>query len=44
MLYNEAYYGKNPAAPFSTLNDAGKEKVMEYIELLHASVKYEKQL
>lgn len=39
----EAYFGVNPADPLSTLNDEGKEKALDYIELLHASGKYEKQ-
>lgn len=41
-IYNE-YYGMNPDNPFSRLNDAGKEKAMEYINLLIDSGKYEKQ-
>ena len=39
----EAYFGVNPANPLSSLNDAGKEKALDYIELLHDSGKYEKQ-
>ena len=39
----EAYFGVNPADPFSSLTDEGKEKVMDYINLLHASGMYEKQ-
>ena len=40
----EAYFGENPSDPLSTLNDVGKEKALDYIELLHDSGKYEKQL
>lgn len=40
----EAYFGENPSDPLSALNDAGKEKALDYIELLHDSGKYEKQL
>lgn len=39
----EAYFGENPSDPLSTLNEAGKEKALDYIELLHESGKYEKQ-
>ena len=39
----EAYFGVNPADPFSSLTDEGREKAMEYINLLHASGMYEKQ-
>ena len=39
----EAYFGVNPANPLSSLNDEGKEKALDYIELLHDSGKYEKQ-
>lgn len=41
-IYYE-YYGINPDNPFSRLNDAGKEKAMEYINLLIDSGKYEKE-
>ena len=40
----EAYFGENPSDPLSTLNEVGKEKALDYIELLHDSGKYEKQL
>lgn len=40
----EAYFGENPADPLSSLNEEGKEKAMDYIELLHDSGKYEKQI
>lgn len=39
----EAYFGVNPSDPFSSLNDEGKEKALDYIKLLHDSGKYEKQ-
>ena len=39
----EAYFGENPADPLSTLNAAGKAKALDYIDLLHASGKYECQ-
>ena len=39
----EAYFGVNPADPFSSLTDEGREKAMDYINLLHASGMYEKQ-
>jgi phage repressor protein C with HTH and peptisase S24 domain len=39
----EAYFGVNPADPFSSLTDEGREKAMDYINLLHASGLYEKQ-
>lgn len=39
----EVFFGVNPTDPLSSLNDKGKEKVMDYIELLHDSGKYEKQ-
>ena len=38
----EDYFGVNPGNPLSTLNDAGKEKVLEYAALLKESGKYEK--
>ena len=38
----EAYFGVNPADPFSSLTDEGREKAMDYINLLHASGMYEK--
>ena len=37
------YFGVNPADPFSSLTDEGREKAMDYINLLHASGMYEKQ-
>lgn len=40
----EAYYGINPDDPLSSLNDAGKEKALDYISLLHDSGKYEKKV
>ena len=39
----DAYFGVNPADPFSSLTDEGREKAMDYINLLHASGMYEKQ-
>ena len=39
----EAYFGINPADPFSSLNEEGMEKAMDYINLLHASGMYEKE-
>ena len=39
----EAYFGVNPADHFSSLTDEGREKAMDYINLLHASGMYEKQ-
>ena len=39
----EAYFGENPSDPLSTLNDVGKEKALDYIDLLHFSDKYTKQ-
>lgn len=38
----EVYFGENPADPLSSLNEKGKEKVLDYIDLLHASGKYER--
>ena len=43
FLSYEAYFGVNPADPFSSLTDEGREKAMDYINLLHASGMYEKQ-
>ena len=40
----EAYFGVNPADPFSSLTDEGREKAMDYINLLHASGMYEKKM
>ena len=37
------HFGVNPADPFSSLTDEGREKAMDYINLLHASGMYEKQ-
>ena len=42
-INDEAYFGVNPADPFSSLTDEGREKAMDYINLLHASGMYEKQ-
>ena len=43
----EAYFGIDSVIPdtdpFSSLSDEGREKVMDYINLLHASGMYEKQ-
>ena len=39
----ESYFGVNLADPFSSLTDEGREKAMDYINLLHASGMYEKQ-
>jgi len=38
----EAYFGTNPDDPLSTLNENGKKKALDYIDLLHDSGKYEK--
>lgn len=38
-IYRE-YYGSNPSNPLLDLNDEGKEKVLDYIELLKFSGKY----
>ena len=40
----EEYFGVNPGNPLSSLNDAGKEKVLEYAALLKESGKYEKEI
>ena len=42
-INDEAYFGVNPTDPFSSLTDEGREKAMDYINLLHASGMYEKQ-
>lgn len=39
----EEFYGENPDDPLSSLNDEGKSKALDYIELLHDTGKYEKQ-
>lgn len=39
----EAYFGANPNDPLSMLNDEGKAKALDYINLLHASGMYEKK-
>lgn len=39
----EEYFGVNPGNALSQLNDEGKEKVMEYTDLLISSGKYEKE-
>ncbi|SEA21599.1 Helix-turn-helix domain-containing protein [Lachnospiraceae bacterium NK3A20] len=39
----EEYFGSNPKNPLSTLNDSGKEKVLDYIELLHFCPCYVKE-
>lgn len=39
-IYGE-YYGNNPANPLLELNDEGKKKVWDYVELLNASGKYQ---
>lgn len=39
----EEYFGINPTDPLSSLNAKGKEKVLDYIELLHDTGKYEKE-
>lgn len=36
----EAYFGSNPDSLVNGLNTAGREKVLDYIELLHDSGKY----
>ena len=38
----EDVYGINPYNPFSKLNEAGKERALEYVELLSTSEKYAK--
>lgn len=38
----EEYYGINPANPLSLLNEAGKAKALDYINLLSESDKYRK--
>lgn len=40
-IYSD-YYGYNPANPLSELNTDGKEKALEYIQLLTDSGKYQK--
>ena len=40
-LYGE-YYGTNPDDPFLDLNEEGKEKALDYIQLLIDSGKYQK--
>ena len=40
-IYSE-YYGSNPVDPFSELNTEGKEKAIDYIELLVESGRYKK--
>ena len=40
----EEFYGTNPDDPLSLLNEEGKAKAFDYIDLLHASGKYEKQV
>lgn len=40
----EAFFGINPSDPISSLSEAGKEKVLDYIHLLHASGLYEKKV
>ena len=39
-IYSE-YYGSNPGDPLLDLNDEGKEKVLDYIELIKISGKYQ---
>lgn len=39
-IYSE-YYGSNPGDPLLDLNTEGKEKVLDYIELLKISGKYQ---
>ena len=39
----EEYFGENPSDPLSKLNQEGKAKALEYIELLDISGKYQKQ-
>ena len=38
----EAYYGVEPDNPLSSLSEEGKEKALDYINLLHLSGMYEK--
>ena len=40
----EEYFGSNPNNPLSELNDEGKAKAIEYIQLLVESGKYKKKL
>lgn len=40
----EAVYGIDEFDPLSTLNEEGREKAFDYIQLLHDSGKYEKQV
>lgn len=40
----EEYFGINPNNILSSLDDTGKEKVMDYVALLHASNLYEKHV
>ena len=40
----EDYFGVNPGNPMSELNDEGREKVLDYMELLIQSAKYRKQV
>lgn len=40
----EAYFEINTDDPLSSLNNEGKAKVLDYIELLHDSGKYEKEI
>lgn len=39
----EAYFGTNPDNPLSALSEAGKEKALDYIDLLQASGRYGKK-
>ena len=40
----EDYFGVNPGNPMSELNEEGREKVLDYMELLIQSAKYRKQV
>lgn len=37
-----AYFGENPKDPFASLNELGRERVLEYASLLASSGKYQK--
>ena len=41
-IYTE-FIGENPLDPFRNLNEIGKKKVLEYIDLLEKSGEYEKK-
>ena len=41
-IYTE-FIGENPLDPFRNLNEKGKQKVLDYIDLLEKSGEYEKK-